>query len=208
MISALGIPTRVYLDEILDIFFKLIDTEQDERVLCSLGVGLGHISPEPRKVKPLLKLKDHPDSDVRFGVAFGLGCEDDALAIQALIDLSYDEDGKVRDWATFALGSLTELDSPQIREALFSRVVDFNDTSSAPGEALVGLVKRQDERAFELLLNHIQAGNTGTLVFEAAEALADARLYPILVKLREDSGYDDYERRCLEEAIAACDSQS
>lgn len=97
ILAQLGLPTRIYLDETLAIFFNLLDTEQDNRVLNSVGVGLGHISPEPRKVKPLLKLKNHPDPDVRFGVASGLCSEEDPLAIQALIALSSDDDADVRD---------------------------------------------------------------------------------------------------------------
>lgn len=207
ILAQLGLPTRTYLDETLAIFFRLIDLEQDVHVLNSLGMGLGHISPEPRKVKPLLKLKNHADSAVRLGVAFGLGSEDDPLATQALIELSSDEDDEVRDWATFALGTQTDADSPQIREALFKRAIDLGDTSNAPGEGLVGLARRQDKRAFELTLKRLQVGNCGTLIFEDAEALADPKLYPILVKLRDDPDYSDYERHCLENAIVACNSQ-
>lgn len=88
ILAQLGVETRPYLDETLEIFFKLIDTEQDSGVLNSVGVGLGHNWDEPRKVEPLLKLKNHPDADVRNGVACGLMAEDDPRAIQALIELS------------------------------------------------------------------------------------------------------------------------
>jgi HEAT repeat protein len=146
----------------------------------------------------------HADPQVRFGVAFGLSREEDPLAIQALIDLSSDEDDEVRDWATFALGTQTDLDSPQIREALFKRAVDPNDNSNAPGEGLVGLARRRHEQAFDLILRALQSGRAGTLVFEAAETLADPRLYRALIKLQDDPDYDDYERHRLEDAIAAC----
>jgi len=204
ILAQLGTPGHVYLDRTLDILCKLIETETVTRVLSSIAVGLGHISPEPRKVKPLLRLKDHSDPDVRQGVAFGLSGEDDPLAIQALIALSADVDMEVRDWATFALGSQTNLDSPQIREALYRRVIDPNDAGDAPGEGLVGLARRGDARAFVLTLGFIQSGNAGTLVFEAAEMLADARLHNALVMLRYNPRYNEYQRHCLEDAIAAC----
>ena len=207
ILAQLSLPTRIYLDETLNIFFNLIDTEQDNSVLNSVGVGLGHISPEPRKVKPLLKLKNHPDPEVRFGVAFGLCCEEDPLAIQALIELSSDEDADVRDWATFALGTQIDVDTSQIRAALFKRVSDLNDDSNAPGEGLLGLAKRHDERAIELTLKWLEAGHAGTLIFEAAETLADPRLYSALVKLRDDPDYTNYERDSLEDAIVACKNQ-
>ncbi len=207
ILAQLGLPNRIYLDETLDIFFNLIDTETDNHVLNSVGLGLGHISPEPRKVKPLLKLKNHPDSQVRFGVALGLSSEEDPLAIQALIKLSSDEDTSVRDWATFGLGTQIDVDTPQIRAALFKRVLDLNDESNAPDEGLLGLAKRHDERAFELTLKQLETGKAGTLIFEAAEILADSRLYPALVKLSDDPNYDNYERSCLEDAIIACKNQ-
>jgi HEAT repeat protein len=199
-----GIPVRIYLDETIDLFLRLIETEEDVQVLNSLGTGLGHIFPEPRKVKPLLKLKNHPHPDVRFGAAFGLQGEEDPLAIRALIELSADEDDDVRDWATFRLGTQIEVDTPEIRQALFNRAAAGDDSSTAPEEALVGLARRQDERAFGLILKRLQAGYDGTLILEAAELLADVRLYPALVKLRENPDYSNYERKCLETAIAAC----
>ncbi len=207
ILAQLGLPTRTFLDETLELFFKLIDIEHDSRVLSSLGVGLGHISPEPRKVEPLLKLKNHIHPDVRFGVACGLSSEEDPLAIEALIDMSSDDDDEVRDWATFALGTQTDLDSLDIREALFQRAIDTKDTSNASGEGLVGLAKRQDKRAFELVLSCLQNGDAGTLIFEAAEFLADSRLFPVLVKLNDNGDYTDYERHSLEAAIAACNKQ-
>jgi HEAT repeat protein len=206
ILAQFGVEPRPFWEEILDIFFKLIDTEQDTDVLNAVGVGLGHTS-EPRKVNPLLRLKNHPDPDVRFGAAFGLMGEEDPLAIQALIELSADEDDDIRDWATFGLGQ-SEVDTPEIREALFRRAIDDDDSSNAPGEGLAGLAKRQDPRAFELTLKYLEAGDAGTLVFDAAELLADPRLYPVLVQLRDDPDYDDYERSCLEYAIAACKGES
>ena len=206
ILAQLGLPTRTFLDETLELFFKLMDIEHDHRVLNSLGVGLGHISPEPRKVQPLLKLKNHINPNVRFGVVFGLSSEEDPLAIQALIKLSSDEDDAVRDWATFALGTQTNLDSLDIREALFRRAIDTKDTSNAVGEGLVGLAKRQDKRVFELIQSCLETGNAGTLVFEAAEILADPRLYLVLIKLGDSPNYANYERQCLADAIVACNN--
>ena len=204
ILAQLGWPTRPFLEQTLEIFFHLIDTEQDSSVLSAIGSGLGHISPEPRKVTPLLKLKNHCDVLVRLDVVFGLLCEEDDLAIQALIELSTDEDEVVRDWATFGLGSQTELNTPQIREALYQRAIDFSDDGYASGEGLVGLVNRNDERVFALTLKRLQLSNPNTLVLEAAKVLADSRLYSALVKLRDDPEYGDFEKCYLEAAITAC----
>jgi HEAT repeat protein len=204
ILAQLGSPGRIYLEETLQIFFNLLEWEQDPGVLYSVGVGLGHNSPEPRKVKPLLKFKNHPNPEVRFGVTSGLTGEDDPLAIAALIDLSWDEDDDIRDWATFGLGSQTEVDTPEIREALYARAIDKNDPTNAPGEGLLGLAVRGDTRAFDLTVQFLESDHIGTLIFEAAEALADPRLYPLLVIFLNDSTCYGHERSSLERAIEAC----
>lgn len=120
----------------------------------------------------------------------------------------HDEDDDVRDWATFGLGSLTEADTPEIREALYQRVIDPNDDSDAPGEGLVGLAERHDPRAVDLTIKFLEAGNAGSLIFDAAEILADPKLYPALVKCLDNPIYNDYGRSWIEDAMAACKAQA
>jgi HEAT repeat protein len=80
----------------------------------------------------------------------GTGHED---AIQTLICLMEDSDDKVRDWATFGLGTQCVEDSAEIREALRKRL---NDTfEDARYEAIWGLARRRDEKALRLLLDHL-----------------------------------------------------
>ncbi len=66
-------------------------------------------------------------------------------ALNALIELSADADAKVRDWATFALGTLAEADSPALRDALAARLDDADEDTRM--EAVHGLALRGDERA-------------------------------------------------------------
>ena len=106
----------------------------------------------------------------------------------------------VRDWATFGLGSMIEADTPPIREALFARLSDADDT--VRGEALVGLALRKDERAIEPLIQELErhpAEKTGSLLIEAAEEMADTRLLPILTRLKQSSGSKKFD-----EAIQCC----
>ena len=65
--------------------------------------------------------------------------------MEALIALSADADADVRDWATFALGTLAAADTPELREALAARVEDADEDTRL--EAVHGLALRGDTRA-------------------------------------------------------------
>lgn len=104
------------------------------------------------------------------------------------------------DWATFGLGSQTEIDRPEVREALLRRVDDpFPD---AQQEAVLGLARRRDPRALPLVERDLSADDVGRLPVEAAAYLADARL---LLPLRSLRDWWDLDPPLLEEALAACD---
>src|SRR5205814_7161779 len=125
---------------------ELLETDQDVQVLSAACIALGHLH-DPRAVEPLVRLKDHPSEDVRYGVVFGLSGQHDDLAIATLIELSADQDSDVRDWATFELGTILDIDgvdTPPLREALPARLSDPDDDTRA--EALAGLARRKDER--------------------------------------------------------------
>ena len=62
-------------------------------------------------IAALIEIKQHNDPRVRHAVASGLaGCEA-GEAQKTLIELMEDPDDEVRNWAAFALGSLSEADS-------------------------------------------------------------------------------------------------
>jgi hypothetical protein len=121
----------------VDRLIALAAVEEDEDVLLSLGRAFGNLD-DPRAIPTLLGLKDHPDEDVRWGVVQGLLHLKDERAVAALIELSTDEDGDVRDWATFGLATLIEIDTPEVRAALYARL----DDPAACDEAVHGLVER------------------------------------------------------------------
>ena len=65
--------------------------------------------------------------------------------LDALIALSGDAEDDVRDWATFALGTLAEADDPALRDALAARLDDPDEATRL--EAVHGLAVRGDARA-------------------------------------------------------------
>lgn len=187
VLAQLGIPERTFPDQSLNILLPLLAREQDVDLLSDIAFALGHIGDE-RAVAPLTALRNHPSPEVRYGVVHGLLCQERARAIQALIELSADEDTEVRDWATFGLGSQVNADTPEIRGALFARLAD--EDGATRGEALVGLARRNDERVIEPLIRALSSTNAGNLAVEAAQEIGDARLRPALLQLREQWGVD------------------
>lgn len=201
ILGQLGIPKRNFLDESLSVLFKMLDTEKDSEVLYSIGIALGHIG-DKRAIEPLVKFKNNPIAEVRYGVTFGILCQEDTLAISTLIELSLDEDENVRNWATFGLGSQIDTDTVEIREALLQRLVEEEEDSEIYGEALVGLARRRDERVVEPLLKELSSHSVGILTVEAAKEIGDARLYSTLMQLKE---WWNVDKNLLAEAINSCE---
>lgn len=159
-------------------------------------------------VPELLHHADDPYPPVRIAVASSLplifdGEPLDDDAVRTLIALSTDEDADVRDWATMSLGTQSDLDTPEIREALAARLNDVGGDTAF--EACLGLARRGDARALERLQERL--ADLGAPVFlldmEAAVALADPALTPLLEQLDHQwSGEDDRHTELLELALA------
>jgi HEAT repeat protein len=203
ILGQLGIPERIFQDECVTTLIGLLESEFDPLILQNICIGLGH-QQDPRAIDPMLKFCLHPDWEVRYGVVSGLSRHTDERAISGLITLSADVHPHIRDWATFGLGSLIEIDTPAIRAALYQRFItedsENEETAEIYGEALTGLAKRQDDRILPRLIQELMSDNVGVLAIEAAENMADERLYPALLHLQ--TWYQPASD--LEDAIRAC----
>ena len=192
-----------FLEQTLPILFHLMETDPNIEVLNSACTALGHLNDE-RAIEPLLKLKSHPHEDVRFSVVFGLLGFEDERAINALIELSKDSDSDVRDWATFGLGSMIETNTEAIRNALYERLADTDETTQE--EALAGLARRGDKRVIPFILPYLEQMSHWELPLEAAEALADPGLLPALYHFKANwTEEKNWIYDALEDAIAACE---
>jgi HEAT repeat protein len=139
----------------------------DARVAMSSLFALGHLGAgEPVDIA---KLSTHRSAAVRHAVAYALGGRDDAVSVRVLIKLSKDRAVDVRDWATFGVGSLCSLDTPELREALVERLSDV--AADVRAEAMVGLASRGDLRAAVQILEELGSQRPGHVVLEAAEKL-------------------------------------
>ncbi len=200
ILGQLGVPNRSYPNECFDALSNMLGSESDPIVAASIGVAFGHLG-DPRAIPILLPLRNHTDPDVRFGVVQALTGHDQPEAIAGLIQLSEDADEDVRDWATFALGTISSLDTPEIRNALFARTSDPHDDTRCEG--LAGLANRKDSRVIEPLLRELTSGHVSSPVVEAALAIGDPKLYPALVELQR-WWPDASDAKLLENAIARC----
>ena len=177
--------------------------------VCRAAIsGFGH-RPHPLALPELIKFASHPDKEIRFGVAVALGNYSEADSIDALVRLAKDDSDAVRDWATFGIGSMLEVDNPKVRDLLWANLQDNDE--DVRGEALVGLAVRKDERVIPVLLGLL---DTNCRVFEltASEAVASPilleRLNTIKDSVTNENGSDSYWYGCLLDAIDACSKNS
>jgi HEAT repeat protein len=202
ILAQLGWQEKAFHEESVQILARLL-TDADPAVLQAAAIACGHRH-SALTVQRLVVLADHPSRNVRYGVSYGLAGQDDPQAIRALIQLTKDSDRDVRDWATFALGSQTELDTSDLREALRDRLTDADP--EVRGEALVGLARRHDGQLKQAILDSLNGEFHGDWMLEAAEAVRDPDFVPALEKLRETMDRDLPARffDSVDKALLAC----
>lgn len=182
---------------------SMIQTERDHEVITSL-ISAVYFREMPEGVPWLIDLAQHPSEDIRWRVAWALPIpnvrdpETDQAVVDVLLKLLVDPEPLVRDWSTFSL-SMTDEDSPQVREALLARLNDSDFHTR--GEAAVGLAKRNELRGIEPLANHLRSDHVGELFVEAAEMYANPKLKAALISLQK---WWDVDPDLLARAISAC----
>jgi HEAT repeat protein len=177
-------PCNSFPDESFSVVSGVLKNEQEIQPLNSAIAALGHIN-NPAAIPLIIRHQAHPDSIVRFSVASALGSfPNDSRSAECLLLLMRDEDEEVRDWATFGLGVLGDMDSGEIRDALFERLSDSNE--DVREEAMAGLGKRRDRRVLPFLLAALDHPPVANPVIEAARSMLD------LQADRGDRGTGDY----------------
>lgn len=141
----------------------LLARETEAMVLSCAAAALQRYR-GPGVLPALLALARHPDGETRLGVTIGLLYRREPEATACLLELSQDEDVEVRDWATFALGTLCGQDSPAIRGALLRRLEDPDRETRR--EAMRGLALRREARLVPYLRARLANGATGEPVDE------------------------------------------
>ncbi|MGZ8633429.1 MAG: HEAT repeat domain-containing protein, partial [Solirubrobacteraceae bacterium] len=149
ILGQLGVPERTLPGQSAAALEELAANEHDAGVLATIASAFGNLG-SPYGLETLLRLRRHEDTWVRDGAAGALAGRDDERVDEALIDLSADRDPGIRDWATFALGTLSPHDTTDLRKALAARLGDEDIDTRI--EAVHGLALRGDVRALEATL--------------------------------------------------------
>jgi HEAT repeat protein len=184
-----------FAEESVPILVPLL-ADREPLVTASALYALGHLG--LGESAQIARLASHRSDDVRCALAYALGGRADRISVDTLIALSADQDRDTRNWATFALGALSEEDSSPIRDALAARLIDGDD--EIRGEAMAGLAKRGDGRAVKAVLYELRLTNVLTLAIEAAEATPRPEFLPHL-KALYDTHPDD---QAISRALSRC----
>ncbi|MFM8570149.1 MAG: HEAT repeat domain-containing protein [Pirellula sp.] len=203
ILAQLGPDGDAYAEESKQMIRSMLPIEQDPEVITSL-ISAVSFRKMTEGTQWLVSLANNRSEDIRWRVAWALpidGISDPDVyqtCVQTLLRLMQDPEPQVREWATFSL-SITEQDTPEIRNALLERLRD--DDFQTRSEAAIGLANRKEPAAIDLLIEHLQSDRVGQLYVEAAEIYADRRLRPALMAL---SKWWDVDQELLEKALAAC----
>jgi hypothetical protein len=163
------------VEHCVQVLLTAISRETAAGPLAAMVYGLGHLHDE-RSIPEIAALRQHEDCEVRFAVTHALHGFENETAIQALVELSADWDGDIRNWATFNLGSRIDADSPLIRDALAARLNESDE--EIRGEAIVGLARRGDVRLAKPLMRLLHQKEADelrdwTLMEEAVDEVAE-----------------------------------
>ena len=192
-------------DTALPVLIDMAATNADDEVVSAVVTALGQLH-DANGLQAVLRHATHSSARVRLHVAMavpdlaGSPAHDDAVA--ALLRLSDDVDGAVRDWATFGLGTQMDVDNLDVRTALTARIAD--DDAVTSGEAIVGLARRRDARVLPHVLERLRSLALADYLIDAAAELGDPRFLPLLQDLQDTVGVFNGRAASLEEAIESC----
>lgn len=170
-------------------------------LLNSIICAISHQG-DPASLDLLIRFKNDPYWQIRWNIVCSLPKFQDERAVEALIEMTEDEDETVRDWATFGLGTQCDVDTPEVREALARRLQDTdNDTRN---EAIRGLAARGDKRVLHALKRELETGNPQCLAIQAVCEVPPPSLLPALLHLKALDLEGGTEDETLDSAIAKC----
>ena len=174
---------NAFSDEAMKTLLEML-VDHDPAVVEAVVHALGQRQ-DVRTIDALMRVAVHEAPNVRWAVATAL--EDliaDDRAERVLLALMKDDDTSVRDRATFAVGSLSDHDTPRIRAALAERLRD--EDKCVAHEAALGLARRRDARAIPYIAVAVESADGE--IEEAADEITSPDMLPELLKARDAIG--------------------
>lgn len=174
---------NAFSDEAMTTLLAMLD-DPDAPVVEAVVHALSQRQ-DARTIEALGRVALHEASNVRWAVATAL--EDligDERAERVLLALMKDDDTSVRDRATFAVGSLSDHDTPRIRAALAERLRDGD--RCVAHEAALGLARRRDARAIPYIAVAVESADGE--IEEAADEITSPDMLTELLKARDTLG--------------------
>lgn len=172
-------PRGRYTARSLPLLRALARTARDTAGPRSAVVALGHLG-DPAALPEILLHVRHPEPRVRRAVALaltGLVPAGHGEGVAALVALTRDADGDVRNWAAAALAA-APADTAQVRDALAALLED--PVPDAAAEAARGTALRHDPRAVEALARILACQAPGGYAHDTARDairhVSDARV--------------------------------
>ena len=169
ILGQFGYKTKLHKGESVYLLNKLLN-DKNEDVITSAIYAFGHrkCSRYAEKLASFITLNS---KQVNEALAFTLGHYTHKKAIETLILLMKNKDFDTRNWATFELAQISEVNTPKICDALFNNLSDKE--FEVRGEALLGLALRKDIRVKAAILEDFQADFYGSWIFDAIIEMPD-----------------------------------
>ncbi len=181
--------SRMYYREGVSELLRLMEQDPVADVRESAACALG-FQAVPETLPALCRSAFDPSEQVRFGVAYALGCffsgiwEEESAApyrgevTATLLRLMDDKSSHVRDWATFGMHQGGH-NTPEVRARLWKALEDTDP--DVRGEAAEGLAIFGDISLLPRLMKLLQDKETMVpLYFSAARELGDPSLLPVV----------------------------
>ncbi|MBL4706681.1 MAG: hypothetical protein JKY54_19280 [Flavobacteriales bacterium] len=187
VLQQLGFAPRFNKNQTVQLHFELLAEPQSNKVFRSIFYGIGHNNDDLSKnqVSKLTEFKTLKDLDVKHALISAISGIENSNAINLLIEFTEHQTSSIRNWATFGIGTLIELDNREIRDALWKRVDDADFETKS--EAIVGLANRKDMKVKEIIISELKNGNYGTLLFGAILTLDDKDFLPLLNEILKNA---------------------
>lgn len=184
VLSQLGKERKNFIPKMFEKIFEIFESHTNQKLISTSLFAIGHNNEfiKNKHLKVLEKFKNANSVDVRYALTFSLLGIKRKTAIKILIELAQDRSLKIRDWATFGLGTQIDTDTQEIRDILYKNSSSNDDQIKQ--EAIKGLANRNDERVEDIILSELHKENFGSLFFDTLSNLKNGEKFlPIIIQI-------------------------